>query len=172
VTPLGALLETDMDPQGNEATNLGSIQACKEAAPGDSIPIDITIQDIPASSGAGPWGISGFQFSIVYDPSVLSVVSSDTQQLLASKPGAQIIDMTPRITQEAGSYTVATIDLSGGENITTSGVLARITFQAISPGSSTIGLADPILTAGAEQTQRLTTPLGGEIRVGETCQVG
>ena len=92
---------------------------------------------------AGLTDLYAFQFDVIFNPAILSVVSITEGSLFSSvgvffSPGT--IDNT------AGTITFIGDSLSGpGPGVSLDGALAQILFNAIGPGSSSIDLSNVIL---------------------------
>ncbi len=177
----------DADPTGNTATTLGTIQSCRRVEVGQYFSVDIYVQGV---SG----GISGFSAMILYNgPSgVLRIptvsqggTDTDVNLLLANASGSNVVnqsDPLPGVLDASGQYTAAATDQGGpGAAESGDGVLARVTFRALSSGRSSLLLAipnnSPYLTGGdglpiqpADAFGVYTgTVTGAHIYVGEDC---
>ena len=163
-----ALIAIDAEIEGNDASEPGPVESCVSTPIGDSITVDVTVNDVPTSVDANASGLAEFQFSLSYDPSILMVTGVDTHMLLATGSGALIYDLTPKISQTAGYFTVAAADLSGG-NESSDGVLARVTFQTIGVGTAKLTLEDITLAASLDYAHSLSAPAAAHIAVGSEC---
>jgi hypothetical protein len=168
------LLAADTDTTGNSANAIGSVEACAETSVGNQIVVDIIVQDVPAFVGPAPnqgGGVSGFDFFVHYDPAILNVTGSDISQMLAVEAGSGPLDFgdTPPDTGD-GEFHVAAGDFGPSEM--GDGVLARITFDAIGAGTSSIDIDPPDLNDslpdiadGGNNLYDINTVLAGEVAV-------
>jgi hypothetical protein len=134
-----------------------------------SISVDVTAGGIPASIDPRASGIAGFQFTLSYDPKILEVTGTDTKMLLATKKDALIYDLTPKIAQTPGTLVVAAADLSGGQNLTGRGVLARITFVAFGAGTSSLSISDMTVAASKDYEHPFQPIADAQIVVSGSC---
>ncbi|MBI3976485.1 MAG: hypothetical protein HY334_08855 [Armatimonadetes bacterium] len=135
-------LGVDADSAGNTATSLGSIQNCRTLSTGDTFEVDVFITDVEA--------LTGFEFRLRFDSKVLKVTAADDSLLLAATSGSSIVSFTegpPGATP--GVFRVAAADFGemGSTEESGSGVLTRITFEALSKGTSSVSIGDPKLVA-------------------------
>jgi hypothetical protein len=102
----------------NTASSLGSIQSCTEVGVGDSVTVDLFVQNVT--------DIQGYDIRINFDPARIEVTSADPAYMVAGIGALAEPD-------GAGRYLVgngASTSSSG------SGVLARFTLQALASGLS------------------------------------
>ena len=146
------------------------------------------MKDVPSP------GIEGFSVGMLtppsglsYNPAFLKVVGNDVNQLLAANPGSSVQNFTPDNPPPPdtdGYFHPSAYDWQPdppvpGHSETGSGVLARITFQAIAPGTSqltltTVKLMDPDGNAIGDTSYPFDRIFDGqifnaEIRIGEPC---
>jgi hypothetical protein len=115
-------MSIDMDVAGNTARSLGPRESCREVSPGETVVLDVTATNIPASHP-----IFGFSFRLHF-PSATSFESADTAFLLASNHGSTLEPfLTP--TLSPGQVIIDALDMSIGSVLPEygSGVLARVT---------------------------------------------
>jgi hypothetical protein len=125
----------DADPTGNSATSLGEIDACASAETGQTFDVDIFVSDVV--------DINCWQATLTYDPSVVDVVDADAELLLASQEGSNLIDLSgPLEAQDAYLLIVADMQAASESG---SGILARVTLEALGPGSTALALYDVII---------------------------
>ena len=125
----------DVNPAGNTATSLGTIDDCRQVSTGQTFEVDIYI--------TGVTDLLAWQVPLVYDPSVLNVTGCDVEQFLAADPDSQVFESCKAVPVEGpyGLYVVGAADTAdptpehSGE-----GVLARLTLQAVGPGLSAVSL--------------------------------
>ncbi|HSP56537.1 MAG TPA: cohesin domain-containing protein [Dehalococcoidia bacterium] len=132
----------DLDTSGNTATSLGSVEECREVNPGDTVIIDVTATNIPASTA-----MIAFAYTLHYDPAAISVTAVDLNFLLASAPGSSVLDAGDPLPDTNGTYIGTGAD-TGDTNTTAesgSGVLERVTLQVAqgaAPGAYALGLTE------------------------------
>lgn len=141
----GPTLGIDAEPSDNTATSLGTRNVCIAVHEGDTFNVDITTENVTQ--------LSAWEAYVALDTSVVSIVDRDVQHLLASTPGSNVFDISesvPEDAQDDGRYRV------GGAIITDppigidgSGVLARLTFEAVAKGVTTLSI-QPIQTDARE----------------------
>jgi hypothetical protein len=164
----------DADPTGNTANSLGSIESCRSVNNGATFSVDFWVKDIPSP------GIEGFQANLGYDKILLKVTGNNVNRLLGVGSGSSVVDWTPDTLPDTdGKFTPAATDFGAGpeHSETGSGVLARITFQAIANGTSPLTLTkvklmdaagDPIGDTNGDKI--FDGPIfNAEIRIGEPC---
>ncbi|MEK7247603.1 MAG: cohesin domain-containing protein [Chloroflexota bacterium] len=128
----------------NTATTVGAIDPCQSTPVGSSFNIDFVIQNVTS--------ISGFQADLLYNPVIVHVTGVAYNFLLAST-GVAVVDAGNSIPDSDGTFVMTAVQypLTPAAG---SGVLARVTLQAVSAGASTSldlanikladGLANPI----------------------------
>jgi hypothetical protein len=126
----------DADPTGNEANSLGEIDLCVSVATGESFDVDIFVADVA--------DLKGWQVTFRYEASVLRVAESDVNLFLTGEPG-RLLDLSDVAPDQDGSYNFAVADMTPGEGRSGSGVLARVTLEAVGTGGSFLTLDGIIL---------------------------
>lgn len=171
--PVIAALAIDTEINGaspNSATSLGSRRACNTIAHGDALTVDITADAVLAVSGTGG-GISGFQFTLVYDPGILKVAASNHNMLLAANAGSSLFSLGDAVPDDDGRFLVAVGDF--GESTTPesgSGVLARITLEAVGRGASALTLSDvTVIGAPSSPPYTIGRVLAAHVAVDAPC---
>jgi hypothetical protein len=128
----------DADPTGNEAASLGQIDACISVATGETFDVDVVVTDVT--------DLSGYEADFVYDGSVVSLVAMDPELFLAAEPGSNLVDLSAgRLPDTDGTYHMLVADVSQSVGEDGSGVLARLTLQAVGQGASDLSLSQVIL---------------------------
>jgi hypothetical protein len=130
------IIAIDADVTGNTATSLGPLNACTRAEPGSNVVLDLVVDAVPASRP-----FIAFQVDIVYDPTLLTLTTTDNEFLLGAngtfEPFEGLSDPLP---DTDGRYTIIVADLSQLELAESGpGVLTRLTFAAKGRGMSTVG---------------------------------
>jgi hypothetical protein len=157
---------TDSDGDGTadtEATSLGSVEDCAQVASGDTIQVDIVVQDYPTTDP-----LIGYDITLNYDPAVANVTGTAfetfTGALGSSIPELRtLISADPQsgpifeVDEEGesislpdtdGQFAMAVLDLAPGpdpdEDVdgeeVSDGVLARIQLTAVGAGQTTLSL--------------------------------
>jgi hypothetical protein len=146
------LVAIDADVTGNEPASIGSVDSCISVDVGASLNIDVVVDEIP------PEASDGFQFGLLFDPSIVHVTGYDIEQLLASGGATQPVDFSadPNVDGKEtgdedtvpegsdGSFTVALADF-GPNSESGKGVLARITLSSVGQGIVTLSLSNLLI---------------------------
>jgi hypothetical protein len=156
-------LGVDVDPSGNTATSLGPIDFCLSVSSGTTFDIDIVVE---GATRLRVWNV-GFG----YDPSVVNVVGRGIQMLLAANPGSDVVDHSYGDPTTSGAYELSAADVSEEESAheSGSGVLARLTLEAVGPGLSPAALSELFLLAFPAQPLEVNWVSGGQIAVDREC---
>lgn len=163
----------DADPAGNSATSLGSIDPCMSVTSGQTFDVDLFLSDVT--------DLSGWQAMLIYDGSIVNIVNTETELLLAANDGSNLVDLSPDPLPDGdGVYTVAVADLGESPGEDGSGILARLTLQAVGPGATALDLTGTLLADSAGQPigdtngdQLFDGPISGaQIWVDQPCPSG
>lgn len=131
-------LAIDADPLGNSAASLADIDPCVSVAAGETFDVDVVVTDVT--------DLSGWEADFVYDGSVVSVVAMDPELFLAAEPGSTLVDLSAEpLPNTDGAYHMIVADISQSVGENGSGVLARLTLQAVGQGASDLSLSQVIL---------------------------
>jgi len=127
----------DADPSGNTATSLGVIDDCLSVASGSTFDVDIFVTDVN--------DLGGWQATFTYNPSVVVLVDAKLDLFLATDPDSNITDLSDFPPDSDGQFLFAVGDLreKGGED--GSGVLARVTLEAVGSGAASLDLREIVL---------------------------
>jgi hypothetical protein len=135
-------LGIDVDPSGNTATSLGTIDRCIDVSIGQAFDIDVFVDDIPEDRD-----VDGFNYLLNYDAGKLQVNACDHEMLLASEPGSYVVDVSDQVCKTGppdtdGTLVVAAADLAPAPEPGGSlGVLGRYEFEAVGSGISVLTLS-------------------------------
>jgi len=130
----------DVNPAGNTATSLGTIDSCIQVATGATFDVDIFVRDVT--------DLLAWQAYFVYNPSVIKVIDRDADQFLGANAGSNVFDLSDSVPDTDGGYGVAAVDVAEpATHDSGSGVLARLTLQAVGPGASPASIPQ-VNTAG------------------------
>jgi hypothetical protein len=154
-------LAVDADPTGNAATTLGPTDQCVSVEAGDSFQIDIVVRDVE--------DLLGWEAYAIYDASVLELTDRDVKPFLAANSGSNVFDASDAPANAAGRYRVAAADIADPPAPDSgSGVLARLTFDALSSGVSLIALPRLDFTGdGRPDVGPILTTVSGQ-RIGDS----
>lgn len=123
----------DAEPTGNDATFLGPVQDCVSVSSGQAFHVDIFISDVV--------DLLGWEAYFVYDPSMVKVVARNVQMFQAANAGSAVFDTSEPLPDHDGRYRISAVDIAEPTAPDSgSGVLARLTLEAVSPGISPASL--------------------------------
>jgi len=124
----------DADPTDNDAISLGTIDSCVSVRKGDTFQVDIFVADIA--------NLSGWEVYFRYDPSLVTIVNRDVRMFLATSPGSDVFDASDPLPDSSGQYRLGAVDLAIPHSPDSgSGVLARLTLEAVASGISPAEIA-------------------------------
>lgn len=124
----------DADPQGNTATALGIIDECVEVASGDTFEVDVFVRDVT--------DLLAWSADLRTDPEIIQVVDRDVELFQAANEGSNVNDGSQQTPDSDGRYSLAGFDTADPASPDSgSGVLARVTLEALAPGVSPLELA-------------------------------
>jgi len=127
----GVTIGVDVNPTGNTATSLGSIETSRTVTCGETFDIDIYITDV---TNLWVWTLA-----LRYDPDVLYVAKRDVKMFLAAAPGSEVADNSYGDPRLGGSYEPGASDIAEPPPPHSgSGVLVRLTMQAVGEGTSSL----------------------------------
>lgn len=129
----GPEVGVDAVVEGNGSAELADIDSCIEAAEGDTVEVDIYVQDVEQ--------LLAWQMELRYDAAVVEVADRDVQYFLTTADEANILDGSAATPDGDGRYSLGAVnanDSSSGAD--GSGVLARVTFTAVGAGISELDL--------------------------------
>ena len=127
----------DADPTDNSATSLGNIDACVSVATGQTFDVDIYVTDVV--------DLKGWQGTLVYEPSILRIAEVDVELFLASAESGRLLNISDPLPNQDGSYGLSVADMTPGAGYDGSGVLVRMTLEAVGAGTSFLTLQEIIL---------------------------
>ncbi|MGQ9674580.1 MAG: hypothetical protein ACUVX1_02820 [Chloroflexota bacterium] len=132
--PEGVAIGVDVNPTGNSATSLGSIDSCVSVSTGDTFEVDIFVRDVR--------NLLAWEVYFFYDISVVNVDSTDVMMFQAANAGSNVWDASEALPDIDGQYGIGAVDLADPPALDSgSGVLARLTLKAVGPGVSTLSLS-------------------------------
>jgi hypothetical protein len=163
----GVTVGIDVNPAGNTATSLGSIETSRTVACGDTFDLDIYISDV---TDLWVWTLD-----LMYDPDVLYVARRDIKMFLAAGPGSEANDISYGDRGLGGGYELGARDIADPPPPHSgSGVLVRLTIQAVGEGTSSLSPKQEALfgyrPGGQLSTITVDSKLEAQITVsGGTC---
>jgi hypothetical protein len=138
----------DMDPNSavlNTATSISTIQSCAQINNNSFLDADEDSPDqVLVDVVVGPAGIPidrpliAFQFELLFSPAIVSLASSDPNQLLMANPGSTMFDFSDTAPDNSGSFYVGVADIGFPPLAyeTGPGVLARLALEGTGAGQS------------------------------------
>lgn len=134
--------------------------------------IDIAL---PSPGVPADRGVAAFQFSLLYDPSIVWVSGDEAEMLLAQAPGSKLIPIADPKPDTNGVYLSWGVDFgpSGIEPAGSSeigpGVLSRITLLPQNEGSSSLILSGALVIDDSAERITLESVRPATIKVGQPC---
>jgi hypothetical protein len=163
----------DMDPSGNTAAHVGTIEECVALANvGDTAVVDLVVDQVPAD------GLLGIDTNVLYNPAIVRVTAVQGDLMLAAGSGSSLVSFSEPVPDTNGDYRVSFMDTAvayeSGE-----GAVVRLTFQAVGTGKSVISAEDiaygipyPSLYAPDTSQYPVVNNNGGTVAVGVPCSTG
>jgi hypothetical protein len=130
----GPVLALDVDPTGNGPAEIGSVDTCVSVTKGDSFQIDILIENVK--------DLLAWEIYFQYDPAILQVTQRDVRLFQQANPGSSVYDLSEKVPDDDGLYRLSAADTSFPPTPDSgSGVLAKLTLNAVGSGTSELSLA-------------------------------
>jgi hypothetical protein len=121
----------DAGPSGNSATEVERIEDCVEVQTGDQFQMDIVVEDIT--------DLLAWEVNIDYQPEVVTVVGQDVKMFQQTNEGSSVLDLSAKLPDDSGFHSFSAFDSADPEAPDSgTGVLARITLEAVGAGESPI----------------------------------
>ncbi len=140
----GPSLAIDTGPAGNEATTVSQIEDCVTADVGDQFQVDVVIMDVT--------DLLAWEVSLDYDPEILTVVEHDVKLFQGANAGSAPIDISSKTPDTSGFHTLSAFESSDPPAVDSgSGVLARVTLEAIKQGESGLRFGNRDLNQDGKQ---------------------
>ena len=169
--PSPVVIGIDVDPSGNTASSLATIDTCRSVAKDNTLDVDLVIQQAN--------DVAGFQLVLLFDPSILQVIAVKTD-LFLGHGGIMIGDIPYLIIDESQEVTDVPVDqpeADGGfllsyanpKGANGEGVLARLRFRAAGTGTSTLELTDVLAASSAGVDLVPDGVQGAQLAVDEPC---
>lgn len=152
----------------NTATSVGTIDTCTSVSSGTTLSVDVVIQSVDS--------LTGIEAHLLYDPAVLQVTVVEYDFLLGTA-GGSLLDLGDPVPDGDGDFEMGavTFPLSPA---TGSGVLVRLTLEALGDGTSPLdltavkladALGDPIQPADSTSGVYQGPVNDATMAVGEPC---
>jgi len=124
----------DADPTGNTATSLGPITPCLSVSSGDTFQVDVFV--------AGVNDLLAWETYLFYDTSIINIADRDVSMFQAANTGSNVFDASEGLPDIDGQYGIGALDLADPPSPDSgSGVLARLTLEAVGTGVSSLSLS-------------------------------
>jgi hypothetical protein len=176
----------DVNTQGNSGNALGTLDSCLSVNQGDTFDVDVTVRGIPPISSNFEFGLAGYGLNLHFDPNVVHTVGANSKMMIQTSSGFEFIGGNYVLGGGAnpfpgtsGDSRVDFVDL-GSQASAGDGVLARITLQAIGPGTTDLKLDSELesmpypATFGRVGSDLLIYPAStlqnGRVTVGQPCE--
>src|SRR3990172_292002 len=167
----------DMDVTGNAARTVGTVENCDQidSAGTNTIDIDIVLPD-PGVDAAD--GISSVQFSLLYDPAVVTVTAVDVSaHLLNQAAGSFLLGLgdATSLPDSDGTFAPAWSDFGplgiepAGASEIGPGVLVRIHLTGVAQGTSPLSLSSIILANDLNNPIPVSSISQATVSVDEVC---
>lgn len=162
----GPVLAIDADASGNTPRSIGTVDSCVSVGTGRSLDIDIVLPSPGIPAGRG---LSGFEFTLFFDPTVLTLTASNPEMLLGQAGGSKVIAISEPLPNTFGEHVSVAVDFGpqgiepAGSSEIGPGVLSRITLSAHSTGVARLVLRGVALVD--DQSQRIPVDSGQEASV-------
>ena len=123
----------DARPEANGPTSLGTADSCVSVASGESLDVDITIVDATE--------LLAWEAYFKYEPRALRVTGVDVEMFQAANANSNVFDASDPLPDRDGLYRLTAADLGEPDAADSgSGVLARLTLEALLPGIHAISV--------------------------------
>ncbi len=142
--PDGVITGIDMDPTGNTATTLGTIDRCRAVSPGDVIQIDVFVSDLEDPPGCTVGGtpfcesISSSRYDLMgwpasgNDAAAPRITAQNNRLFLDAAPASIVVDFSDTVPDGTDPHLVSIVDLGAAEyplNSFHQGLIGRYTFD-------------------------------------------
>ena len=128
----------DTDATGNSATSLGDIDACVSVGTGQTFDVDVYVTDVA--------NLAAWQANMAYDATLLRVTAADIELFAAGAEEGRTLSLSDTAPDQDGTFVLAAVDATpDSEGHNGSGVLARLTLEAVASGTSFLTLDGIIL---------------------------
>ena len=130
----GPAIGIDASPAGNTATTLGEADSCIAVSKGDSFQVDVYASNVK--------DLLAWEAYLFFDKDLLRVTTRDVKLLQAAPKGSSVFDASESVPDDDGRYRIGAADISDPPAPASgSGVLARLTLEALAPGTAKLSIA-------------------------------
>jgi hypothetical protein len=154
-----------------DATDSDGDTLINDGCPATGVPfdVDVTLKDVPS--------LQGFDVTLSYTPTILNVTGYDVLQMLNAASGSNVLNLSdPGMPDTDGYWRAGAFDIGTGHE-SGSGVLVRVTLQAVGTGVSDIDMSMVSLIDATPEPIPPLDSLGyfagpafnGQIAVGVPC---
>ncbi|HUF53543.1 MAG TPA: hypothetical protein VMR52_07190 [Dehalococcoidia bacterium] len=167
----GVMVALDADPSGNTVRSVGDIDDCRSLEPGESGEIDIVIPS-PGMTGRG---LSAYQFSLLYDRSLVSVTASAPAMLIEQAAASNVLYFSDPLPDTNGVYVSWAVDFGptaeepAGASEKGEGILARVTVTAKASGTTELRLSEVQLIDSESDPTPLAGTQNARLEIGQSC---
>jgi hypothetical protein len=128
----GPDLSVDTNSEGNSASSVATIEACRNVPSGSSsFTVDVVIQNVTS--------LAGYESDLFYNPAVLTITGKQTNFIMTPGPPPGFIDFSDPLPDSDGNYHILLATTGQGVG---SGVIIRLTLQPGADGASPLDLAN------------------------------
>lgn len=121
----------DAGISGNSPTNVDRIEDCVEVQVGDRFQMDVVVQDIT--------DLLAWELPLDYQPGILQIVGQDVKLFQQANEGSSVIDLSNKLPNDSGFHELKAFDSADPPAPDSgTGVLARITLEALAQGESPV----------------------------------
>lgn len=162
----------DMEVSGNGPRSAGDIDQCASVAVGQTATVDVALPEPGVPEGRGA---SAYQFTLFYDPAVVSVTGDDHSMLLDQATGSVLIPLAQSLPDRDGIYTTGVVDFGprgiepAGASEIGPGVLARLTLTTHVSGVSPLVIKDVIIKSDDGKDIEVMSVLSAHLYAGQPC---
>ncbi|MEX0682425.1 MAG: cohesin domain-containing protein [Dehalococcoidia bacterium] len=129
----GPEIGIDAVTEGNSATEIGQIDSCIEVANGAEVTVDMYVKDVDDALALDAF--------LRYDPAIVEVTGRDADEFLGNPDDSNVLDLSEQTPDGDGRFVLSAANASdSSRGASGSGVLARITFNAVGTGITELDL--------------------------------
>ena len=160
-------IAVDMDPTGNTATSLGPRQECREALPGATLEIDVTVENISPSTP-----LLAYEYAFEFPGPTVTITDRELV-MITSKAASQIFDASDPVPQFGGAMRISVLDIGDADAYESgSGVLDRLTIEVstdASPGVYAFRIPEAVLLDHESDPHSPRVTRNGRLAIGVSC---
>ncbi len=127
----GPSFAIDVGVSGNNSLNVETVEDCVEVQTGDRFLVDIVVRDIT--------DLLAWEIPLDFQPDVVHVVGQDVKLFQQANEGSSVIDLSNKLPNDSGFHELKAFDSADPQAPDSgTGVLARVTLEAVGPGESPV----------------------------------